>query len=77
MTLAQLLGLAYETVAEAAPDSLKKNSTLRQLGRLMAGLDEYAELCVQSPAMSGKGKEALARAERLGKLWIRKDCGCK
>lgn len=79
LTVGQLLELAFDAVAEAAPDGLKKNSTLRHLGQLMTNVGDYANICAQipEPTMSGKGLEALARAERTGKLWIRKDCGCK
>jgi len=78
LTVNQLLELAYEAIG-AAPDGLKKNSTLRHLGQIMTNLGTYGELCAQipRPTMSDKGQEALARARREGKLWIRKDCGCK
>jgi hypothetical protein len=77
ITVRQLLLLAHQILAEAAPDGLKKNSILRHLGQLLAELGTYGELCMQRPEMSEEGRAALARARRLDKLWIRKDCGCK
>jgi len=76
MNVDQLLELTYDTVAEAAPDGLKKNSILKRLGQLMRTVGTYGSLCVQRE-MSEEGKKALARAEREDKLWVRKDCGCK
>lgn len=74
-TVDQLLLLVGAAINEAAPDGFKKNTILRHLGQLRSELGDYRELPAQN-IMSDKGREALARAEREGKLWARKDCGC-
>lgn len=77
LTVSQLLELAYDTVAEAAPDGLKKNGVLRHLGQLMTTIGDYGNSCAQlKPTMSKEGRKALARTSD-DKAWIRKDCGCK
>jgi hypothetical protein len=74
-TVSQLITLAKNVVARTAPEGLKRNSILRHLGQLQASLGTYGDIEVNT--MSPEGRKALARAEREGKLWARKDCGCK
>jgi hypothetical protein len=77
LTASRLLSLAYDAIS-AAPDGLKKNSTLRHLGQIMTNLGSYGKLCAQipKPTMSEEGRKALSRASKE-KPWVRKDCGCK
>lgn len=79
LTISELLRKISETVAETAPDGLKKNGILRHLGQLSRQMGSYGDGCVQldKPEMSNEGLVALARAEREEQSWARKDCGCK
>lgn len=74
--MGQLIQWAYDAVARAAPDGLKRNTILRRMGQLSTELGEYKDIQAK-PRMSLKAQQALARAESEGKLWVRKDCGCK